>query len=146
MCIFLANKGKEMWLNSKSLKHLVMKHNDWIAHVREFRIGYHVICNIRVPIFYNEKILLDCLYDMMEFQRQFTWRILATKGNEMWLFDKLGNKIWWKTYSKKFIFEFIAHHMTILGDKGKEMWWKSNNPKVLKLWLIIVCSLSVVWR
>ena len=36
--------------------------------------------------------------------------------------------------SKRFTFEFIAHHMTILGDKGKEMWWNSNKPKVLKLW------------
>jgi len=25
---------------------------------------------------------------MMEYQKQFTWRILANKGNEMWLFDK----------------------------------------------------------
>ena len=58
----------------------------------EFRIGYHA-CSLQHTCSYLLKwkdftrSFIWGLYDMMEFQRQFMWRILANKGNEMWLFD-----------------------------------------------------------
>ena len=62
-------------------------------HMYEFRIGYHVFCNIRVPIFYNEKILLDCLYGVYI----IGWNSKDNSREEFWLIremkcDYLTNK------------------------------------------------------